>query len=98
MGNVASRLDDAGNLFFKDQNRCRSKRRIGNSSRDTDEISIVSIASVTISNPRRRLLTLSPNAFPAARFVAKRDAGDDTPIEYIQVRSAQQLECLWSSI
>ncbi|KAJ5254349.1 hypothetical protein N7497_011494 [Penicillium chrysogenum] len=65
MGNVASRLDDAGNLFFKDQNR-------------------FSIASVTISNPRRRLLTLSPNAFPAARFVAKRDVGDDTPIEYIQ--------------
>ncbi|KAJ5306670.1 hypothetical protein PENANT_c003G08053 [Penicillium antarcticum] len=65
MGNVASRLDDVGNLFFKDQNR-------------------FSIASVTISNSRRRLLTLSPNAFPAARFAAKRDAGDDTPIEYIQ--------------
>ncbi|KAJ5780853.1 Arf GTPase activating protein [Penicillium paradoxum] len=65
MGNVASRLDDAGNLFFKDQNR-------------------FAIASVTISNSRRRLLTLSPNAFPAARFAAKRNAGDDTPIEYIQ--------------
>ncbi|KAJ6006585.1 hypothetical protein N7451_004529 [Penicillium sp. IBT 35674x] len=65
MGNVASRLDEAGNLFFKDQNR-------------------FSIASVTISNSRRRLLTLSPNAFPAVRYVAKRDAGDDTPIEYIQ--------------
>ncbi|KAJ5114565.1 hypothetical protein NUU61_000324 [Penicillium alfredii] len=65
MGNVASRLDDAGNLFFKDQNR-------------------FSIASVTISNSRRRLLTLSPNAFPAARFAAKRDPGDDAPIEYIQ--------------
>ncbi|KAJ5766386.1 uncharacterized protein N7511_004002 [Penicillium nucicola] len=65
MGNVASRLDDVGNLFFKDQNR-------------------FSIASVTISNSRRRLLTLSPNAFPAARFAAKRDPGDDTPIEYIQ--------------
>ncbi|KAJ5660295.1 hypothetical protein N7507_006746 [Penicillium longicatenatum] len=65
MGNVASRLDEAGNLFFKDQNR-------------------FSIASITISNSRRRLLTLSPNAFPAVRYVAKRDAGDDTPIEYIQ--------------
>ncbi|KAJ6103281.1 hypothetical protein N7486_005708 [Penicillium sp. IBT 16267x] len=65
MGNVASRLDEAGNLFFKDQNR-------------------FSIASVTISNSRRRLLTLTPNAFPAVRYVAKRDAGDDTPIEYIQ--------------
>ncbi|KAJ5566242.1 hypothetical protein N7535_007880 [Penicillium sp. DV-2018c] len=65
MGNVTSRLDDGGNLFFKDQNR-------------------FSIASVTISNPRRRLLTLSPNGFPAARFSAKRDVGDDTPIEFIQ--------------
>ncbi|GLI80491.1 hypothetical protein PoHVEF18_008846 [Penicillium ochrochloron] len=65
MGNVASRLDDAGNLFFKDQNR-------------------LSIAAVTISNSRRRLLTLSPNAFPAARFIAKREPGDETPIEYIQ--------------
>lgn len=33
-------------------------------------------------------MTLTPNAFPAARFAAKRDAGDDAPIEYIQVRSA----------
>ncbi|KAJ5777079.1 hypothetical protein N7520_000325 [Penicillium odoratum] len=65
MGNVASRLDEAGNLFFKDQNR-------------------FSIASITISNSSRRLLTLSPNAFPAVRYVAKRDTGDDTPIEYIQ--------------
>lgn len=46
---------------------------------------IVSIASVTISNSRRPLLTLSPNAFPAVRYIAKRDASDDTPIEYIQV-------------
>ncbi|KAJ5085595.1 hypothetical protein N7532_010366 [Penicillium argentinense] len=65
MGNVASRLDDAGNLFFKDQNR-------------------FSIASVTVSNSRRPLLTLSPNTFPAVRYIAKRDTGDDTPIEYIQ--------------
>ena len=50
-------------------------------------LSPVSVASITISNSRRRLLTLSPNAFPAVRFVAKRDAGDDTPIEYIQVKS-----------
>lgn len=65
MGNVASRLDDTGDLFFKDQNR-------------------FSIASVTISNSRRPLLTFSPNAFPAIRYIAKRDPSDDTPIEYIQ--------------
>ncbi|KAF7712194.1 Arf GTPase activating protein [Penicillium ucsense] len=44
----------------------------------------LTIAAVTISNSRRRLLTLTPNAFPATRFTAKRDPGDDTPIEYIQ--------------
>ncbi|KAL2866782.1 putative ARF GTPase activator (Csx2) [Aspergillus lucknowensis] len=65
MGIVGSRLDDSGNLYFKDQNK-------------------LTIASVTISNSRRVLLNLVPNAFPAARYYAKRDPGDDTPIEYIQ--------------
>ncbi|KAL3477842.1 ArfGap-domain-containing protein [Aspergillus californicus] len=65
MGNVASRIDDSGNLYFKDQNK-------------------LTIASVTISNSRRVLLNLIPNAFPAARYNAKRDPGDDSPIEYIQ--------------
>lgn len=104
MGNVASRLDDAGILFFKDQNRCTS--RPGSQSENSPSELMassapVSIASVTISNSRRRLLTLSPNAFPAARYTAKRDAGDETPIEYIQVplawkqrRGTNQLICV----
>jgi Arf-GAP/SH3 domain/ANK repeat/PH domain-containing protein len=45
----------------------------------------VTIASVTVSNSRRVLLNLIPNAFPATRYNAKRDLGDDNPIEYIQV-------------
>ncbi|KAE8378241.1 hypothetical protein BDV26DRAFT_262062 [Aspergillus bertholletiae] len=66
MGNVGSRLDDSGSLYFKDQNK-------------------FAIASVTILNSRRRvLLNLAPNSFPANRYIAKRDIGDDTPIEYIQ--------------
>ncbi|KAE8133138.1 hypothetical protein BDV38DRAFT_194172 [Aspergillus pseudotamarii] len=66
MGNVGSRLDDSGSLFFKDQNK-------------------FAIASVTILNSRRRvLLNLTPNSFPASRYIAKRNIGDDTPIEYIQ--------------
>ncbi|KAE8349263.1 hypothetical protein BDV28DRAFT_141583 [Aspergillus coremiiformis] len=66
MGNVGSRLDDSGSLFFKDQNK-------------------FTIASVTIINSRgRALLNLAPNAFPAGRYIAKRDIGDDIPIEYIQ--------------
>ncbi|KAL2827294.1 hypothetical protein BJY01DRAFT_139353 [Aspergillus pseudoustus] len=65
MGIVGSRLDDSGNLYFKDQNK-------------------LTIASVTVSNSRRVLLNLIPNAFPATRYNAKRDFGDDNPIEYIQ--------------
>ncbi|KAL5360813.1 hypothetical protein BJX96DRAFT_75374 [Aspergillus floccosus] len=66
MGNVGSRLEDSGSLYFKDQTR-------------------FTIASVTITNSKNRvLLNLIPNAFPATRYTAKRDPGDDTPIEYIQ--------------
>ena len=47
----------------------------------------VSITSLTISNSRRRvLLNITPNAFPASRVIVKRDIGDDSPIDYIQVR------------
>ncbi|PYH96996.1 ArfGap-domain-containing protein [Aspergillus ellipticus CBS 707.79] len=66
MGNVASRLDDTGDLYFKDQTR-------------------FTIASVTVTNSRRRvLLNLVPNTFPATRYAAKRETGDESPIEYIQ--------------
>ncbi|KAF2090796.1 ARF GTPase-like protein activator [Saccharata proteae CBS 121410] len=44
-----------------------------------------SITALTITNSRNRpLLYLSPNSFPASRYAAKRDLGDDTPIEYVQ--------------
>ena len=89
MGNVASRLDDAGSLFSKDQNRCMSRLMPSRSLRADELFPAVSIASVTISNSRRRLLTLSPNAFPAVRYIAKRDPGDECPIEYIQVQIHQ---------
>lgn len=47
----------------------------------------VAIASVTITNSRRRvLLHVVPNSFPATRYNAKRDTGDDSPVEYVQVR------------
>ncbi|KAL4737088.1 hypothetical protein BDV11DRAFT_161497 [Aspergillus similis] len=44
----------------------------------------LTVASVTISNSRRVLLNLVPNGFPATRYNARRDLGDDTLIEYIQ--------------
>jgi hypothetical protein len=37
------------------------------------------------------LLQLTPNALPAARYVATRDVGDDSPIEYVQVSQVQAL-------
>lgn len=47
---------------------------------------IVTVSNVSIVNSRNRvLLNLTPNSFPAARYSARRDAGDDSPIEYIQV-------------
>jgi Arf-GAP/SH3 domain/ANK repeat/PH domain-containing protein len=49
-------------------------------------VSTVSIASVNITNSRgRTLVSLHPNSFPATRYHAKRDSGDSTPVEYVQV-------------
>lgn len=48
---------------------------------------LVTISNVSITNSKNRvLLNLSPNSFPATRYSARRDLGDDSPIEYIQVR------------
>ena len=45
----------------------------------------LSVSSVTISNSRRNVtLSVTPIGIPVARLVAKRTAGDDTPIDYIQ--------------
>ena len=52
-------------------------------------ICLVTVSNVSIINSRNRvLLNLTPNSFPAARYSARRDAGDDSPIEYIQVRTS----------
>lgn len=43
------------------------------------------MASLNITNARNRtLLNISPNAFPATRYAARRDFGDDSVVEYIQ--------------
>ncbi len=43
------------------------------------------MAALNITNAHNRtLLHISPNAFPATRYAAKREPGDDTVIEYIQ--------------
>ncbi|KAL8812054.1 MAG: hypothetical protein Q9223_001281 [Gallowayella weberi] len=50
--------------------------------RDQDRFSI---ASLVITNPRRKvLLSLTADAFPASRVIAKREQADENLIEYIQ--------------
>nr|POE63593.1 putative ribosylation factor gtpase-activating protein cnt6 [Quercus suber] len=61
-----------------------------NESQRADHV-IVSIAGVTITNSRgQTLLRISPNSYPATRYSAQRDIGDDGPVEYVQVRTASQ--------
>ncbi|KAF2176668.1 centaurin-beta-2 [Zopfia rhizophila CBS 207.26] len=44
-----------------------------------------SVAALSVTNARNRtLLNISPNSFPATRYIARRDVGDDSVIEYIQ--------------
>ncbi|KAL5122016.1 hypothetical protein ACEQ8H_000232 [Pleosporales sp. CAS-2024a] len=44
-----------------------------------------SVAALNITNARNRtLLNVTPNAFPATRYAARRDLGDDSVIDYIQ--------------
>ncbi|CAK1368113.1 putative ribosylation factor GTPase-activating protein cnt6 [Cercospora beticola] len=44
-----------------------------------------SVASVHVTNSRgQTLFRASPNAFPATRFSAHKDVGDDTPVDYVQ--------------
>lgn len=40
---------------------------------------------MVISNFNKTLLHITPNAFPATRYNARRDAGDDNVVDYIQV-------------
>ncbi|EED21727.1 ARF GTPase activator (Csx2), putative [Talaromyces stipitatus ATCC 10500] len=43
------------------------------------------IANITVLNSHgRALLHITPNAFPASRYIAARDSGDDSPVEYVQ--------------
>ncbi|OQO07524.1 hypothetical protein B0A48_07221 [Cryoendolithus antarcticus] len=42
------------------------------------------ISALHITNSRGTVLRVSPNAFPASRYNAQRDSGDDVPVDYVQ--------------
>jgi hypothetical protein len=47
---------------------------------------LVAIAKVTVTNSRQKtILVISPNEYPATRFVPKRESPDDPPVEFVQV-------------
>ena len=92
MGAVNSKAGDAGALYLRDQTRCMhapSMPLLHHSHILTPTPAPVSVASLNITNARNRtLLNVSPNAFPATRYTARRDFGDDSVVEYIQVNAS----------
>lgn len=47
----------------------------------------VSIAALEITNARGRiLLRITPNAYPCSKVVAKKEPGDESLVEFVQVR------------
>ncbi|KAK6343925.1 hypothetical protein TWF696_007578 [Orbilia brochopaga] len=45
----------------------------------------LTVSSLTISNAKKKpILSISPNAFPSTRAIAKRETGDDALVEYVQ--------------
>ncbi|EWC43906.1 hypothetical protein DRE_01258 [Drechslerella stenobrocha 248] len=45
----------------------------------------LTVSSLTISNAKKKtVLSIAPNAFPSTRALAKREAGDDALVEYVQ--------------
>ncbi len=54
-----------------------------------DLMLLVSIASLTITNSRGKvLLNVVPNVYPATRIIARKDYGDESLVEYIQVNAS----------
>lgn len=55
----------------------------------------MSVSSLVILNGRQKVvLNISPNAYPATRFSARRDFGDDTPVSFVQDPDSSSLQFL----
>ena len=86
MGNVSSRTEDGGALVLRDQSRCKSPNPRHPPSFLTKVRITVSIASLTVTNSKGKiLLNVVPNVYPATRIIARKDYGDESLVEYIQV-------------
>ena len=86
MGNVSSRPEEGAALVLRDQIRreyacsCVLERRM------LIVPHLVSIASLTVTNNRRKvLLHAVPNAYPASRILVRREGNDEALMTFIQV-------------
>ena len=64
---------------------------------------VVSIACLSVTNSRGKvLLNVTPNVFPATRIIAKKDVGDESLVDYIQVskpnRNPEHVLTIWFSV
>lgn len=92
MGNVTGRIEDGGALILRDQSRRKCKRSPRPPNSPTKASRTVSIASLTVLNNKGKiLLNVVPNVYPATRVIARKDYGDESLVEYIQVKGS--LEC-----
>lgn len=86
MGNVSSRTEDGGALVLRDQSRRKCPNSQHPPSFPTKFLISVSIASLTVTNSKGKiLLNVVPNVYPATRIIARKDYGDESLVEYIQV-------------
>jgi len=59
---------------------------------ETNRQTTVSVAGVSVSNSRgQTLLKVTPNGYPAQGYRAQREAGEDSPVDYVQVSSVQDI-------
>jgi hypothetical protein len=90
MGNVSGKLDDGPALFLRDQSRCMSLPRV----LVLADLPPVSIAALVITNAQKRvLLRVAPNAFPSTKVVARKEPGDDSLVEFVQVLLCSVVLC-----
>lgn len=89
MGAVASKQDDIGHIYLRDQQR-RMVDLLFMDSIMSLILLAVAVTSIRITNARGRVLyRISPNTLPATRYAVKREGDDEAVVEYVLVRAIQ---------
>ena len=88
MGAVESKIDEQSQIVLRDQGRCKVNELSYALVRVLANGVAVAITNVTVTNARNKVLVvLEPNGNPASSYRAGTGAGDNTLVEFVQVRS-----------